>query len=264
MEPEISDQKSLEAWLRAHRPEMAVAVATRSALRVVPLVVRAALKSPSGKAISQFSALAAAVFRASALARIAAKYPTDANDTPSAAEGSRANGYAAQAARAAADAASAVDTAAASAVFAVADVARAASDAYGAFTGFMGAAADVANSAVQAVTHASSAAGAAADAVLWREVRNDVEAAYQFSSSELVDSRLWSRGSPDWAKEAWQRLGATLPKNEGWDVWIEWYDKRLHGGSRGQAYEVVFATVPWDVWNKSPAETNLWIKEHMP
>jgi hypothetical protein len=49
-------------------------------------------------------------------------------------------------------------------------------------------------------------------------------------------------------------------RHEDWDVWIEWYQDRLRGGSRGEAYELVFASVPQEEWDKGPAAANAWIK----
>jgi hypothetical protein len=67
-----------------------------------------------------------------------------------------------------------------------------------------------------------------------------------------------------WASDAWARLRATLPKDEDWDVWIDWYEERLRGGSRGEDYELIFASVPQEDWDKGPAAINGWIREHLP
>ncbi len=65
--------------------------------------------------------------------------------------------------------------------------------------------------------------------------------------------------------ERWVKMIAALPPGEDWEVWTRWYDERLKGGpSRGEAYELVFATVPEEVWVKGPAAANRWIKEHLP
>ena len=58
---------------------------------------------------------------------------------------------------------------------------------------------------------------------------------------------------------------AAFPQGEDWDVWGRWYHERLVGArSRGEAVELVFATVPLKVWEKGPAAANHWIKEHLP
>ena len=75
---------------------------------------------------------------------------------------------------------------------------------------------------------------------------------------KLADLPLWSESIPAWWN--WESLKAALPSDEGWDVWIEWYAERLRGGSRGEAYELVFASVPPDVLDKRPAAANARIK----
>ena len=60
------------------------------------------------------------------------------------------------------------------------------------------------------------------------------------------------------------RLKKVLPIDEDWDVWIDWYKRRLSGGSRGEDYELVFASVPSEEWDKGPAAANAWIKAHLP
>jgi len=44
----------------------------------------------------------------------------------------------------------------------------------------------------------------------------------------------------------------------------DWYNERLRGVSRGEDYELVFASVPLDVWDKGPAAANAWIKANLP
>ena len=71
-------------------------------------------------------------------------------------------------------------------------------------------------------------------------------------------------GNPKLGKVAWSTLKSALPRNEDWDVWIHWYEVRLFGGSRGEDYELVFATVLQEEWDKGPAAANAWIKAHLP
>ena len=71
---------------------------------------------------------------------------------------------------------------------------------------------------------------------------------------------LWRHRVPRWASGAWGRLKASLPKGEEWDIWVEWYEERLRGGSRGEFYEIAFTQAPPEVWDKGPAATNEWIK----
>ena len=76
--------------------------------------------------------------------------------------------------------------------------------------------------------------------------------------------RSGGAGAPNWAESAWASFKAALPGGEDWDVWIDWYEDRLRGGSRGEAHELVFANVPPEVWDEGPAAANAWIEEHLP
>ena len=71
-------------------------------------------------------------------------------------------------------------------------------------------------------------------------------------------------GIPNWAKVAWSTLKSALPTNEDWEVWIDWYEERLRGGSQSKDYELIFASVPREEWEKGPAAANAWIKARLP
>ncbi len=96
------------------------------------------------------------------------------------------------------------------------------------------------------------------------EIRFDAAALQTLGARGLADLPLWCESLPDWWRNDWESLKAALSSDEGWDVWIEWYEERLRGGSRGEAHEFVFASVPPDVWDKGPAAANAWIREHLP
>ncbi len=124
-------------------------------------------------------------------------------------------------------------------------------------------------SAARAAENASlilaSEAGPEASQVAWEECRHDARLVQTLGAAGLSNCSIWSAGRDEiWANNAWAKLRATLPKDEDWDVWIEWYAERLRGGSRGEAYELVFATVPQGEWNRGPATANAWIKAHLP
>ena len=110
----------------------------------------------------------------------------------------------------------------------------------------------------------AAAADAAADAAAaWDEVRADILAFQKLGASALADAPLWSRGSPQWAKDAWAELQSALPRDEDWEVWVDWYEERLRGVSGGEAHDFVFATVPQEEWVKGPAAANAWIKAQL-
>src|ERR1700689_3152057 len=81
---------------------------------------------------------------------------------------------------------------------------------------------------------------------------------------QIATMPLWSASPPKVLGPAWTAVKAGLPISGDWDVWIDWYEERLHGGSRGEDYELVFASVPEEEWDKGPAAANAWIKDHLP
>jgi len=92
---------------------------------------------------------------------------------------------------------------------------------------------------------------------------SDVAVVQEHGIDALIDSPLWAHGAPDGAMDAWVGLQVAMPWGENWDVWFEWYEERVRGGSHGDAYELTFANVPLDVWNRGPAGANAWISEEL-
>ncbi len=263
-EPETSDQESLENWVQGLSPGATAAIAARTALRVAPLMVRDVGKARSAEDVSAFLVLVNTIFRASALARVAAKYPARANALNAAALVAAARVAAAAAAvvvqnfayravgTVAAALAAAGDAAAAAAAPALASVAEAADDA-GPFA-----------IPLEAPARPSFlAAYAAADGAVRAAIRFDASAQQKLGAHGLADLPLWPLGTADWQHAAWEGLKLALARDQDWDVWIDWYEQRLRGGSRGEAYDLVFVSTPLDVWDKGPAAANAWIKEYL-
>jgi hypothetical protein len=236
---EFADSKALEEWLRTQPREVSVAIAPRAALRVLPVAARELPARDAGR----FTALISAMFRAAALARVAGKFPTRANELA---------GAAAKAAAAAA--ANAVDATAKAAAYAAANAAHSA---------------DAAADAAAAAAKATDAAAYAADTTVspfWAALSSDARFLdASGAAAELADRSLWPSGNSPDVVDLWNQLKTALPPGEDWEVWTRWYDERLSGApSRGEAYELVFATVPAAVWDEGPAAANRWIKEHLP
>ena len=137
---------------------------------------------------------------------------------------------------------------------AAADTSDAASASILAAPGFA-AAADAAPTAIRLAAHADAsflATYAAADPDLRARMRFDSAAAAKLGGP-VGGLRLSSRGPADWVEGAWDGLRLALPRDEGWDVWIDWYEDRLRGGSGGEAHELVFVSAPLDLWDKGPS-----------
>ena len=231
---ETKDEGSLDVWLTRQSPQVAAAIAARVALRLAPFVVRQAPKGRNAKDASAFLDLTSEVFRVIALVRVVAKYPNHANELRDVALVAAARGGAAHRPD----------------VLALAAYAAALDSPFA-----------TASTLPPPFAAAYVAAAAAADPDLRLEIRFDASALPRLGARKLADLPLWSESLPAWWH--WESLKAALPSDEGWDVWIEWYEERLRGGSRGEAYELVFASVPPDVLDKGPAAANAWIRAHL-
>jgi hypothetical protein len=252
---EFKDREVLEAWLRTQPREVAVIIAARAALRVLPVAASDGPKR-GDDATRLFAGLIAALFRGTALARVAGKYPSRANELRAAAfaaasaiDAHKTDTY--QAAPRANDVASAAAGAARTA-----GAADYKADVYDA--------ADAAFVAARAAAYHDDAYDDDANADVWSALSADATFVLaQNSSNKLVEQPLWPRGAPNWARTNLQRLRAFLLNSDDWGVWTEWYDSRLSGSPVPEAIELVYATVPLEKWDEGPAAANAWIKEQL-
>ena len=61
----------------------------------------------------------------------------------------------------------------------------------------------------------------------------------------------------------WQSFAVSTPREDDWQVWIDWSNRRLEGVSDPEEVELVFATVPEGDRAAGPAPANKWIKEQL-
>ena len=246
---QLATREGLESWLITQPRDVVVAIAARTALRVVPLYgIRRNTRS------LEFSRWTLGLFWAAAVALFAAKYKFRENALTLAAPG-------------VAFSASEASSKILPGYFAALSVNFASSAAFSVGTDVVRLAVDAVYSAADAAASpfsehdnkipASSSASAilqaaAADAMRLVEEPN--------SLGSLIDSQLWPDGVPGWVQGAWVSLQALLPTDENWTVWFDWYSERIGGArSRGEDYEVVFARLPLAEWEKGPAVANAWI-----
>jgi hypothetical protein len=91
----------------------------------------------------------------------------------------------------------------------------------------------------------------------------------EMSPPLLATKPLWFDQQPDWARDRWVRLKrALLGANEDWEVWTDWYDKRLEGEAPNEVIELSRANVPHEMCKFDPVVVNARIKqlvqEHSP
>lgn len=231
----MKSRADFEAWLeKMNAPkEICVALAERAALRSLPFVFYRVRNDEK-----ETAALAAASFRAGALARVAAKYPSLADTLELSARAAAFDPATARAAAFAADAARAANASAAALAAAQAEVAAA--------------------RAVRAVV-------VGADGDYWKALSADLQLVEGgISSHDLVDQPLWnSQAAPLPIIFSISDLKAALPRNENWRVWLEWYDRRHYFGSDPEELELIFATVPEEKWAEGPPVANAWIAERL-
>ena len=85
------------------------------------------------------------------------------------------------------------------------------------------------------------------------------------AAASLARTPLWQGGMPRTLATPWNKLKARLIEaDEGWDVWIDWYEARLHGHPEpNEALEVVRVLIPDADWERGPVYVNRMIAELM-
>ena len=78
--------------------------------------------------------------------------------------------------------------------------------------------------------------------------------------ASLSESALWPNGMPVWAGRRWADLKDELPDNEGWNVWVDWYEGRLAGRRADEATEFDRVTIPKEEWERGPSPANAKIQ----
>ncbi len=246
----ISSRDELLDWLKGlppeHRRWVTIAIAARAALRVVPFVARRA-STKTADDIRRFLNLTFAVFSAGSLAWIAAKYPNHA-DTLRSYDAAAGAGL-----RAAAPEAAAAGKAADAVSFSKPDSLFGLQDLY----------ISTAATSVEAAAYAVYKLGFTAS-VTWAAIARDAEFVMSGGSGpRLASQPLWLKGAPDQHVEYWERLRKALPNDGNWQVWIDWYNRRLEGVSDAEEVELLFASIPERERRAGPTVANSWIKERL-
>jgi hypothetical protein len=256
---EINNREELEAWLRMQPREVAVTLAARAALRVLPLVWTARYAGYKG---DLFEDIVLPVFRATAVAWATAKYPAHAT---------RLKGAAASAASVARTAASATTSTGGGHNFAAAAAGAAAmstleypepsSDTPFRVTGIVEAAINASGAA--AANAAAATLSAVTGAAFWPAVSIDATRV-EGPASAIDGSPLWTQGQPVELQSLWQELKVALrATKQDWEVWTDWYDDRLDGRVREEERELAYVRIDDALWNQGPAIVNAEIKRRI-
>jgi hypothetical protein len=246
---EDARQRSLRGWLKSQDKSIALVMASRAALRVLPRITH--LRMWSAETQNLFLDVVGTVFRASSFSRAAGKYPSFASEV------GRSSMPVSEVLQTFAPKDGLLEVPHYHTVLLAISAARWAVE----IASYPGGA----PAAESAAWAASAASSAMEDETLgWDQVQSEINSIETAGPIALANSPLWWRAAPDWVAREWTRLRSILPKNESWDVWIDWYEERLRGGSRGEHSELVFTSVPQEEWDKGPATANAWIKAHLP
>ncbi len=251
---DFSDREDVKRWLEAIKPakradQVAVALASRASLRVLPLIGRQRQLFESGPNPRRILLS----FREIAAAWLVARYPGSVakyrnifrvarESVGSFTDRSAADSFASvHAAFSAASAAVSYPHLSAQLTKAVSiHAATAVTAAHSAAEGF--------------ALHLADASAADATALI------DMGR----TSVSLTSERLWVNGAPDFVAISCTQLRTILAAtNEGWEVWIDWYEARLAGDAGrppNEALEIARAKIPDKIWKQGPAAVNAEIK----
>ena len=75
----------------------------------------------------------------------------------------------------------------------------------------------------------------------------------------LQKMSLWLDGIPVWASRQWALFKDDLPDEEGWNVWVDWYEARWAGRPGDAGLELARVTIGEEDWEKGPAHVNAMI-----
>ena len=77
----------------------------------------------------------------------------------------------------------------------------------------------------------------------------------------LSGRALWPGSMPVWAGRTWSDLKDELPREEGWEVWVHWYEDRLVGRSPDEASEFERVVVRSEEWERGPIHLNALLQD---
>lgn len=93
---------------------------------------------------------------------------------------------------------------------------------------------------------------------LWNSVRADLrQIKLSKEAFTLMQLPVWPDGMPEKILADWMSLKTTLPENESWWVWTDWYEGQLNGTrNRNVALELTRASIQAKDWDRGPRHVN--------
>ncbi len=272
----IASVEELEHWLKSlpadQRQSATAAIATRSAMRVLPAFSLVAWHFEP----DEMEHFTFPVFRAAALALSRARYPSRAAalSVDGAAEAAMVAAHATERSGAGVVRSGTAFCAA----YAAAEAVRA--EAGEAAKWAAETAGGIIATACRDERYYDAAKGAAAKVDTWRALTRDAALLDGgLRGDALLSQPLWLDGAPAWTLGVWKDMQAAyspkqslrlrgflhrmLPKGPskhgGWQVWLDWYDRRLKGVFASEEDELAFASVPESVRQTGARAANAWI-----
>lgn len=98
------------------------------------------------------------------------------------------------------------------------------------------------------------------DAVHLDTVRGASNDSIELAAS-LTGRALWLDGIPVWVGRKLSDLKDNIPEDEGWGIWLDWYEARLAGRSSSARMELALTSIPKEDWEQGPAYVNEIIVE---
>lgn len=231
--PRIRDSDSLRQWLRGQSREASLNIATRAALRVLPLTVEVRAKVEDWS-----SDVMLPLFRAVTTSWLASQDLIQSDDALAAS--SRA-----------------ATRATATAVNVVTSV----SAAHAARSAALAAVAKSNASMIASVAQVAELGSMDIASSMWTAVQRD--AAVITNGDPLSRAPLWHWDkTPSKVAEKYSMLRECIEGNDDWDVWLDWYEARLRGRDPLPAleFERAVSALSLGDWSQGPAHVNAKIK----
>ena len=100
--------------------------------------------------------------------------------------------------------------------------------------------------------------------MFWNTIEEDVKLVNSgVTARQLVNTKLWHGAPPAEIMNQWEILCDGLPEEDNWSVWKRWYEENFYGIDLGSDHDLSFAICPEEKWHEGPAAANAWIAKRL-